>query len=165
MRLKISRFDQPRPEPLPEGPEGKVRQWKWRNCDSLVAAFGLRTSPDDRGNGAIACPPPARTRSRTRLAQWPAGAQCAAGPGSARNLAGGIAVSLRYLHTMVRVTDIERSLDFYCNKLGMQETHRREDQAGVESLIGDASLAQAPAAWPMCPTSAARRWSARARRS
>jgi lactoylglutathione lyase len=44
-------------------------------------------------------------------------------------------VGLRYLHTMVRVGDIEKSLDFYCNKLGMQETHRREDQAGRYTLI------------------------------
>jgi lactoylglutathione lyase len=36
---------------------------------------------------------------------------------------------------MVRVTDIERSLDFYCNKLGMQEVRRREDQAGRYTLI------------------------------
>lgn len=44
-------------------------------------------------------------------------------------------MSLRYLHTMVRVTDIERSLDFYCNKLGMQEVRRREDQAGRYTLV------------------------------
>jgi lactoylglutathione lyase len=44
-------------------------------------------------------------------------------------------VSLRYLHTMVRVTDIERSLDFYCNKLGMREVRRREDQAGRYTLV------------------------------
>jgi len=44
-------------------------------------------------------------------------------------------VSLRYLHTMVRVTDVEKSLDFYCKNLGMQELHRREDQAGRYTLI------------------------------
>jgi lactoylglutathione lyase len=44
-------------------------------------------------------------------------------------------VSLRYLHTMVRVTDIEQSLDFYCNKLGMQEVRRREDQGGRFTLV------------------------------
>jgi lactoylglutathione lyase len=36
---------------------------------------------------------------------------------------------------MVRVTNIEQSLDFYVNKLGMQETHRREDQAGKYTLV------------------------------
>ena len=44
-------------------------------------------------------------------------------------------MSLRYLHTMVRVADIERSLDFYCNKLGMQEVRRREDEAGRYTLV------------------------------
>jgi lactoylglutathione lyase len=36
---------------------------------------------------------------------------------------------------MVRVTDIEQSLDFYCNKLGMREVRRREDQAGRYTLV------------------------------
>jgi lactoylglutathione lyase len=36
---------------------------------------------------------------------------------------------------MVRVTDVEKSLDFYCKNLGMQELHRREDQAGRYTLI------------------------------
>ncbi len=31
---------------------------------------------------------------------------------------------MKYLHTMVRVTDLEKSLDFYCNKLGLQEVTR-----------------------------------------
>jgi lactoylglutathione lyase len=44
-------------------------------------------------------------------------------------------VSMRYLHTMVRVANIEQSLDFYCNKLGMQEVSRREDQAGKYTLV------------------------------
>ena len=29
---------------------------------------------------------------------------------------------MRYLHTMVRVTDLDASIDFYCNKLGLVET-------------------------------------------
>ena len=44
-------------------------------------------------------------------------------------------MSMRYLHTMVRVTNIEQSLDFYCQKLGMQEVMRREDQAGRYTLV------------------------------
>ena len=39
-------------------------------------------------------------------------------------------VPLRYLHTMVRVANIEKSLDFYCKKLGMQEVRRIESEAG-----------------------------------
>ncbi len=42
---------------------------------------------------------------------------------------------MRYLHTMVRVTDIDQSLDFYCNKLGMKEVRRTESQQGRFTLI------------------------------
>jgi lactoylglutathione lyase len=42
---------------------------------------------------------------------------------------------MRYLHTMVRVADVDASLDFYCTKLGMVETHRTETQAGRFTLI------------------------------
>lgn len=42
---------------------------------------------------------------------------------------------MRYLHTMVRVTDIDQSLDFYCNKMGMVETRRIENEAGRFTLI------------------------------
>ncbi len=42
---------------------------------------------------------------------------------------------MRYLHTMVRVTDIDKSLDFYCNKLGMKEVRRRESPEGRFTLI------------------------------
>ena len=44
-------------------------------------------------------------------------------------------MSLRYLHTMVRVANVEQSLDFYCNKLGMQEVRRVESDAGRYTLI------------------------------
>ncbi|WP_430512157.1 VOC family protein [Pannonibacter phragmitetus] len=42
---------------------------------------------------------------------------------------------MRYLHTMVRVTDVEASLDFYCNKMGMTEVRRIENEAGRFTLI------------------------------
>ena len=42
---------------------------------------------------------------------------------------------MRYLHTMVRVRDIEESLDFWCNKMGLIETHRKESEAGRFTLI------------------------------
>ncbi len=42
---------------------------------------------------------------------------------------------MRYLHTMVRVTDIDQSLDFYCNKLGLIELRRKESQSGRFTLI------------------------------
>ncbi len=42
---------------------------------------------------------------------------------------------MKYLHTMVRVSDVDTSLDFYCNKLGLVELRRREDEAGRFTLI------------------------------
>lgn len=42
---------------------------------------------------------------------------------------------MRYLHTMVRIRDIEESLDFYCNKLGLEEVRRHESQGGRFTLI------------------------------
>ena len=42
---------------------------------------------------------------------------------------------MKYLHTMVRVRDIDESLDFYCNKLGMREVRRRESKEGRFTLI------------------------------
>lgn len=37
---------------------------------------------------------------------------------------------MKYLHTMVRVTDLEASLDFYCDKLGLTELGRYDDEGG-----------------------------------
>jgi len=42
---------------------------------------------------------------------------------------------MRYLHTMVRVRDIDESLDFYCNKMGMTEVRRMDHEAGRFTLI------------------------------
>ena len=42
---------------------------------------------------------------------------------------------MEYLHTMVRVTDLDRSLDFYCNKLGLQEVRRVENEKGRYTLV------------------------------
>ena len=42
---------------------------------------------------------------------------------------------MRYLHTMVRVTDVDKSLDFWCNKLGMEEVRRHENEQGRFTLI------------------------------
>jgi lactoylglutathione lyase len=52
---------------------------------------------------------------------------------------------MRYLHTMVRITDVEKSLDFYCNKLGMKEIRRRESPEGRFTLIFLASSDDAEA--------------------
>ena len=42
---------------------------------------------------------------------------------------------MKYLHTMIRVTDIDASLDFYCNKLGLVELRRHENEGGRFTLI------------------------------
>ncbi len=42
---------------------------------------------------------------------------------------------MKYLHTMVRVTNVDESLDFYCNKLGLRELRRYDSEAGRFTLI------------------------------
>jgi lactoylglutathione lyase len=42
---------------------------------------------------------------------------------------------VKYLHTMVRVADLEASLDFYCEKLGLEEVRRTEVEAGRFTLV------------------------------
>ncbi len=42
---------------------------------------------------------------------------------------------MRYLHTMVRVRDLDASLDFYCNKLGLEEVRRVESEKGRFTLV------------------------------
>ena len=42
---------------------------------------------------------------------------------------------MEFLHTMVRVADLENSLDFYCNKLGLVETRRIDNENGRYTLV------------------------------
>lgn len=54
---------------------------------------------------------------------------------------------MRYLHTMVRVQDLDTSLQFYCQHLGLIESHRIEDEQGRYTLVylsapADAELAK-----------------------
>jgi lactoylglutathione lyase len=42
---------------------------------------------------------------------------------------------MEYLHTMVRISDIDESLDFYCNALGLKEVRRRDSEKGRFTLI------------------------------
>jgi lactoylglutathione lyase len=41
---------------------------------------------------------------------------------------------MKYLHTMVRVSNLDESLDFYCNKLGLRELRRSENKGGRYTL-------------------------------
>ena len=55
---------------------------------------------------------------------------------------------MEYLHTMVRVTDLDRSLDFYCHQLGLVETDRYDNEKGRFTLVflaapGDVERARA----------------------
>ena len=42
---------------------------------------------------------------------------------------------MKYLHTMIRVNDIDAALDFFCAKLGMIETRRKDNENGRFTLI------------------------------
>jgi lactoylglutathione lyase len=42
---------------------------------------------------------------------------------------------MRYLHTMLRVRNLDAALDFYCNKLGLTEVRRRDDEKNKYTLI------------------------------
>ncbi len=62
---------------------------------------------------------------------------------------------MKYLHTMVRVNDLDGSLDFYCNKLGLVELRRHESSGGRFTLVylaapGDES-AQVELTWNWDP--------------
>lgn len=52
---------------------------------------------------------------------------------------------MRYLHTMVRVTDLDASLRFYCDLLGLEELRRRESEGGRFTLVFLAAPGQAEA--------------------
>jgi len=62
---------------------------------------------------------------------------------------------MKYLHTMVRVVNVDASLDFYCNKLGLEQLRRYDSEEGRFSLIflaapGDAA-AQIELTWNWDP--------------
>jgi len=42
---------------------------------------------------------------------------------------------MKYLHTMVRVTDLDESLEFYCDKLGLVEVRRKDNPGGRYTLV------------------------------
>lgn len=42
---------------------------------------------------------------------------------------------MKFLHTMLRVKNLEESLDFFCNKLGLEEVRRKESEGGRFTLV------------------------------
>lgn len=53
---------------------------------------------------------------------------------------------MRYLHAMIRIGDLERALDFFCNKLGLLEVRRTVNEAGRYTLVYLAAPGDLPAA-------------------
>ncbi len=53
---------------------------------------------------------------------------------------------MRYLHTMLRVRDLDAALDFFVHKLGLRETRRRESESGRFTLVFLSTGADADAA-------------------
>jgi lactoylglutathione lyase len=54
---------------------------------------------------------------------------------------------MKFLHTMVRARDLDETLDFYCNKLGLVEVNRYDSEQGRFTLVflaapGDADTAK-----------------------
>ena len=62
---------------------------------------------------------------------------------------------MKYLHTMVRVKDVDASIDFYCDKLGLVELRRYESEQGRFTLIflaaPDDEAAQVELTWNWDP--------------
>lgn len=59
---------------------------------------------------------------------------------------------MQYLHTMIRVRDLAASLDFYCNKLGLQEIRRSSNENGRYTLVflaapGQGGVAEVELTW------------------
>lgn len=52
---------------------------------------------------------------------------------------------MKYLHTMVRISDVEASLDFYCRQLGLREVRRHDNKTGRFTLIFLAAPGDNPA--------------------
>ena len=72
---------------------------------------------------------------------------------------------MKYLHTMVRVTDVAKSLRFYCDALGLKEVRRYESQEGRFTLIYLAALTDIdPTLYEAAVVDGASRWQQSLRR-
>ncbi|MEO8010479.1 MAG: VOC family protein [Dokdonella sp.] len=59
---------------------------------------------------------------------------------------------MHFLHSMIRVRDLDANLDFFCAKLGLVELHRMENEKGRFTLVflaaaGDESRGQVELTW------------------
>jgi lactoylglutathione lyase len=58
---------------------------------------------------------------------------------------------MRYLHTMVRVSDLDSALDFYCTKLGLKQVRRMDNEKGRFTLVFLATPEDAAETGRDCP--------------
>src|SRR5215510_14447635 len=117
--------------------------WLARNSSNGIGLFFLRSPPGERKSGmphSVEIPAPvkgAMTRVRSTrscsssIAVSRSGAIMYALPlGDAKR-----SLPMRYLHTMLRVRNLDQALDFYCNKLGLKEARRRVDEKNRYTLV------------------------------
>lgn len=64
-------------------------------------------------------------------------------------------MSIQYLHTMVRVSDIDASLKFFCDGLGLTEVSRMDSEAGRFTLVFWPRRKMS-SVWAACRTASAR---------
>src|SRR5215831_8885151 len=85
-------------------------------------------------NGAMKRAPSTSSCRRSRPVSRSGAIMYAALPSvSAQPMQGGH--TMRYLHTMLRVRNLDSALDFYCNKLGLKEVRRRVDEKNRYTLV------------------------------
>src|SRR5215204_4705413 len=115
--------------------------WLDRNSSNGIGRFLVQSPPGERKSGmphSVEIPAPVKGRTTraasisSRSAAMPVSTSRAIiyGSPNAPRRRHQREVFMRYLHTMLRVRDLDRALDFYCNKLGLKEVRRRDDAKG-----------------------------------
>src|SRR6516162_5456427 len=121
--------------------------WLARNSSNGIGLFLVQSPPGERKsgiphsveipapvNGAITRAPSTSSISRsTSLSKSGAIIYAPALPVVGQAMQGGH--TMRYLHTMLRVRNLDSALDFYCNKLGLKEARRRVDEKNRYTLV------------------------------
>src|ERR1700691_364101 len=129
---------------------------KRRRQDSLRASWLARNSSNGIGLVLVQRPPGERKSGMPHSVEMPApvnGTIVAEASTSARSrsipvlksaaiIYGSLTLTrppkrlaMRYLHTMLRVRNLDAALDFYCNKLGLKEVRRRVDEKNKFTLV------------------------------
>src|SRR5262245_35715508 len=113
--------------------------WLDRNSSNGIGRFFVQIPPGDRKSGmphSVEMPAPVNgtttlavsiSSRRRGTAVSRLGAIIYCSPHAGRSGAASEGCFMRYLHTMLRVRDLDAALDFYCNKLGLKEVRRRDD--------------------------------------